>query len=71
MLQTEHGLSILLQTERPKILLDTGASDVFQLISARKGIKTFVLFGRFLALQASPYVAEWVFKNNKSKSAFI
>ena len=26
---TEHGLSILLQTERHKILLDTGASDVF------------------------------------------
>ena len=28
-LETEHGLSILLQTERHKILLDTGASDVF------------------------------------------
>ena len=28
-LKTEHGLSILLQTERHKILLDTGASDVF------------------------------------------
>ena len=26
---TEHGLSILLTTERHKILLDTGASDVF------------------------------------------
>ena len=26
---TEHGLSILLQTVRHKILLDTGASDVF------------------------------------------
>ena len=26
---TEHGLSILLQTERHKILLDTGASDLF------------------------------------------
>ena len=26
---TEHGLSVLLQTERHKILLDTGASDVF------------------------------------------
>jgi len=44
MLQTEHGLSILLQTERHKILLDTGASDVFQLISVRKGIKKFVTF---------------------------
>ena len=28
-LSTEHGLSILLHTERYKILLDTGASDVF------------------------------------------
>ena len=28
-LSTEHGLSILLQTDRHKILLDTGASDVF------------------------------------------
>ena len=28
-LETEHGLSILLQTEQHKILLDTGASDVF------------------------------------------
>ena len=28
-LSTEHGLSILLQIERHKILLDTGASDVF------------------------------------------
>jgi len=27
--QTEHGLSILLETERHRILLDTGASDVF------------------------------------------
>ena len=28
-LSTEHGLSILLQTEQHRILLDTGASDVF------------------------------------------
>ena len=28
-LSTEHGLSILLETERHKILLDTGASDLF------------------------------------------
>ena len=27
--ETEHGLSIFLQTDRHKILLDTGASDVF------------------------------------------
>ena len=29
LLSTEHGLSILLETERYKLLLDTGASDVF------------------------------------------
>ena len=28
-LSTEHGLSILLETEQHKILLDTEASDVF------------------------------------------
>jgi 7,8-dihydropterin-6-yl-methyl-4-(beta-D-ribofuranosyl)aminobenzene 5'-phosphate synthase len=28
-LETEHGLSILLETDRHRILLDTGASDVF------------------------------------------
>ena len=29
LLATEHGLSILLETEQHRILLDTGASDVF------------------------------------------
>ena len=29
LLQTEHGLSVLLETEHHRILLDTGASDVF------------------------------------------
>ena len=29
LLETEHGLSILLETEKHRILLDTGASDVF------------------------------------------
>ena len=28
-LQTEHGLSVLLETDKHRILLDTGASDVF------------------------------------------
>ena len=35
---TEHGLSILLETERYHILLDTGASDVFILNAKRMGI---------------------------------
>ena len=38
MLETEHGLSILLQTERQKILLDTGASDVFVRNAEQLGI---------------------------------
>ena len=37
-LSTEHGLSIFLQTEQHKILLDTGASDVFLQNSELLGI---------------------------------
>ena len=37
-LQTEHGLSILLETERYRILLDTGASDVFISNAEKMGI---------------------------------
>ena len=36
--QTEHGLSILLETDRHRILLDTGASDVFLRNAYRMGI---------------------------------
>ena len=36
--ETEHGLSILLETERYRILLDTGASDVFIRNAKRMGI---------------------------------
>ena len=36
--KTEHGLSILLETHRSRILLDTGASDVFIDIATRMGI---------------------------------
>ena len=36
--ETEHGLSILLTTERHKILLDTGASDVFIRNAEQMGI---------------------------------
>ena len=37
-LQTEHGLSILLETERHRILLDTGASDILIHNAERLGI---------------------------------
>ena len=37
-LETEHGLSILLETERHRILLDTGASDLFIRNARRLGI---------------------------------
>ena len=36
--ETEHGLSILLETERHRILLDTGASGVFLRNAMRMGI---------------------------------
>ena len=37
-LETEHGLSILLETDKHRILLDTGASDVFIRNAERLGI---------------------------------
>ena len=37
-LSTEHGLSILLETEQHKILLDTGASDLFIRNAGQLGI---------------------------------
>lgn len=37
-LETEHGLSILLETERHRILLDTGASGMFTRNAERLGI---------------------------------
>lgn len=37
-LETEHGLSILLETEKHHILLDTGASDVFIRNAEKMGI---------------------------------
>ncbi|MBR4387839.1 MAG: MBL fold metallo-hydrolase [Prevotella sp.] len=37
-LETEHGLSILLETEKHRILFDTGASDVFIRNAERMGI---------------------------------
>ena len=37
-LETEHGLSIFLETERHRILLDTGASDIFIRNAERLGI---------------------------------
>ena len=37
-LATEHGLSVLLETERHRVLLDTGASDVFLRNARQLGI---------------------------------
>ena len=37
-LETEHGLSILLETEKHRFLLDTGASDVFIRNAEKMGI---------------------------------
>ena len=37
-LETEHGLSILLETDKHRILLDTGASDVFVRNAEKMGI---------------------------------
>ena len=37
-LETEHGLSILLETDKHRILLDTGASDIFIRNAEKMGI---------------------------------
>lgn len=37
-LATEHGLSVLLETDRHRVLLDTGASDVFLRNARQLGI---------------------------------
>ena len=37
-LETEHGLSIFLETEKYRILLDTGASDMFIRNAEKMGI---------------------------------
>ena len=37
-LQTEHGLSILFETDKHRILLDTGASDIFIRNAVKMGI---------------------------------
>jgi len=39
-LETEHGLSIFLETDRHRILLDTGASDMLIRNAERLGIST-------------------------------
>ena len=50
-LSTEHGLSILLETERHKILLDTGASDVFIQNAELLGVNlSDVDYGRFYVI---------------------
>ncbi|MBQ3753749.1 MAG: MBL fold metallo-hydrolase, partial [Prevotella sp.] len=36
--ETEHGLSILLETDKHRILLDTGASDIFIRNAEKMGI---------------------------------
>jgi 7,8-dihydropterin-6-yl-methyl-4-(beta-D-ribofuranosyl)aminobenzene 5'-phosphate synthase len=55
-LETEHGLSILLQTERHHVLLDTGASDVFVRNAERMGIDLRVVDYVFISHGHSDHV---------------
>jgi len=48
-LETEHGLSILLETEKHHILLDTGASDVFIRNAEKMGIDLSIVDFVFLS----------------------
>ena len=51
---TEHGLSVLLQTERHKILLDTGASDVFGHSDHAGGLRYFLEHNQKAQVIVSP-----------------
>ena len=42
-LQTEHGLSILLETDKHRILLDTGACDMFIRNAEQMGIDPYAV----------------------------
>ena len=60
-LSTEHGLSILLETERHKILLDTGASDVFIKNAEQLGIDPDAMGGKFFSKRGNLHniTTEW------------
>jgi 7,8-dihydropterin-6-yl-methyl-4-(beta-D-ribofuranosyl)aminobenzene 5'-phosphate synthase len=69
-LKTEHGLSILLETVKHRILLDTGASDVFIRNAERMGIDlstvdyVFISHGHSDHAGGLKYLME---KNNKAQ----
>ena len=53
LLETEHCLSILLDTEKYRILLDTGASDVFIRNATHLGIVLLLRSGQRLTMTDS------------------
>ena len=72
-LETEHGLSILLRTEKHKILLDTGASDVFlrnaELLGMDLSDGTMFSFLMGIATMQAAYGTSWS-RTDKPRSLF-
>ena len=69
-LQTEHGLSILLETEKHRILLDSGASDVFIRNAKRLGTALSTVDNVFISHGHSDHAGglkHFMEINNKAK----
>ncbi len=72
-LSTEHGLSILLETERHKILLDTGASDVFIKNAEQLGIDLSDVDYVFISHGHSDHAGgfRYIFEHNKQVKVIV
>ena len=70
---TEHGLSILLATERHKLLLDTGASDVFIRNAEQLGIALSDVDYVFISHGHSDHAGgfRYIFEHNKQVKVIV
>ena len=70
-LETEHGLSVLLETERHRILLDTGASDMFIRNAERLNIDLSSVDYVFISHGHSDHAGGLKFFMEKNKTAKV
>lgn len=66
-LETEHGLSILLTTERHNILLDTGASDLFIRNAELLGVNLSDVDYVFISHGHSDHAGDFLEHNQKAQ----